>query len=48
VEPDVFINWQVMEDVTFTFRYGIFIPGDAVVADGKMRQFLYAGLTYAF
>jgi hypothetical protein len=48
VEPDVFINWQVLEDVTFTFRYGIFIPGDGVVADGKMRQFLYAGLTYAF
>jgi len=46
-EPDLFLNWQVADDVTFVLRYGIFFPGDALPSDDH-RQFFYAGLTYAF
>lgn len=46
-EPDVFVNWQMADDLTLVLRYGIFFPGEAVPSDEK-RQFFYAGLTYAF
>jgi hypothetical protein len=48
VEPDVFLNWQVTNDLSLAVRYGIFFPGSAVVANDEVRQFFYAGLTYAF
>ena len=48
VEPDVYLNWQIVSDVTLALRYGAFIPGDAIKADGKIRQFIYAGVTFAF
>ncbi len=48
IEPDVFINWQVLEDVTITLRYGIFFPGGAVETDDEVRQFIYTAVTYAF
>lgn len=47
-EPDVFLNWQITSDVTLALRYGAFVPGDAIVNDGKIRQFFYAGVTFAF
>ena len=47
-EPDIFFNWQVSSDVTFSLRYGIFFPGAAIVSDDKPRQFFGAGVTYAF
>ncbi len=47
-EPDFFMNWQITNDVTFAVRYGIFYPGNALVNDGKNRQFFFAGVTYAF
>jgi hypothetical protein len=49
-EPDIFVNWRVTEDVTCILRYGVFVPGSAI-PDGQpnfIRQFLYAGVTYAF
>jgi hypothetical protein len=49
-EPDLFVNWRVTDDVTFDLRYGLFFPGSAI-PDGQpnfVRQFLYAGVTYAF
>lgn len=46
-EPDLFLNWQVTEDVTLVMRYGVFFPGDAL-SSSEHRQFFYAGLTYAF
>jgi hypothetical protein len=46
-EPDLFINWQVTDDVTFVLRYGVFFPGSGIPSDDA-RQFFYAGLTYAF
>jgi hypothetical protein len=50
IEPDAFMNWQIVDDVTLAVRYGIFIPGDAIPSGDQkhLRQFLYAGLTYAF
>jgi hypothetical protein len=47
-EADVYLNYQITSDLTFTTRYGAFVPGDAIVNDGKIRQFFYAGLTIAF
>jgi len=47
-EPDVYVNWQVTSDVTFAFRYGVFFPGAAIVADEHPRNFLYMGVTFAF
>lgn len=47
-EPDFFLNWQISSDVTMSLRYGIFFPGAAIVADEKPRQFIGAGVTYAF
>jgi hypothetical protein len=47
-EPDIFLNWQITSDVTIAIRYGIFIPGAAIVNDSENRQFFGAGVTYAF
>jgi hypothetical protein len=47
VEPDLFVNWQVMEDVTVAVRYGVFFPGDAF-EQSDPRHFVFLGLTYAF
>jgi hypothetical protein len=49
-EPDIFINWQIVDDVSFALRYGLFFPGDAIPAGDQnhVRQFLYAAVTYAF
>jgi hypothetical protein len=47
-EPDLFMNWQITNDVTIALRYGVFFPGDALVNDDQNRQFLFAGVTYAF
>ncbi len=47
IEPDLAVNWEVLEDVTLTARYGIFFPGDALTAD-RDRQFFYMAVTYAF
>ena len=48
IEPDVYMNWQITSDVALSARYGLFVPGDAIVNDGKMRQFLYTQITFAF
>ena len=48
VEPDIYMNWQITSDISLSMRYGVFIPGDAIVADGKMRQFFFAGITIAY
>ena len=50
IEPDLAVNWQITDDVTFALRYGIFFPGDAMPSGDPhdSRQFLYTGVTYAF
>jgi hypothetical protein len=49
-EPDFFVNWTVVEDVTLALRYGIFFPGEAIPSGNPdhLRQFVYASATYAF
>jgi hypothetical protein len=48
VEPDVFLNWQILDDVSLSVRYGVFLPGSAAFDSGGARHFFYAGLTYVF
>ena len=47
-EPDLFLNWQITNDVTIAVRYGIFFPGEALENNDENRQFFFAGVTYAF
>ena len=48
-EMDWKLDWQVMSDVTFNFRYGVFFPGDGI-PDGvdDIRHFVYGAISYAF
>ena len=48
VEGDLFLTWQVSSDVTFALRYGGFVPGPAIEGDSSLRNFFFAGVTYAF
>jgi hypothetical protein len=48
VEGDLYLTWQVSSDVTFAVRYGGFIPGPAIEGDSGLRNFFFAGVTYAF
>ena len=47
-EPDVYVNWQVVSDVTIALRYGVFVPSPNAFTDAESRQFLYLGATFAF
>jgi hypothetical protein len=47
-EADLYVNWQVTSDVTLAVRYGAFVPGAGVDGQSDLRQFFFAGLTYAF
>jgi hypothetical protein len=47
-EPDVYVNWQMVSDVTIALRYGAFIPNPSAYSDTATRQFLYLGATFAF
>jgi hypothetical protein len=48
LEPDIYMNWQITSDVSLSMRYGLFVPGDAITIDDKMRQFFFAGVTVSF
>jgi hypothetical protein len=47
-EPDVFVNWQIYDDLFMAMRYGVFFPGEDAFESTHARHFFYAGLTYAF
>lgn len=47
-EPDVYLNWQLTSDLTLALRYGVFMPNDRDFANDDVRQFFFAGLTFAF
>jgi hypothetical protein len=47
-EPDVYLNWQVTSDVTLAVRYGAFFPQDSAFPSDEIRQFFFAGVTFAF
>jgi len=46
-EWDVFADWRISSDLTWTIRYGAFQPGTAF-GDQDCRQFLFTALTYSF
>ncbi len=48
-ELDIGCEWNIRSDLTFSMRYGLFMPGSAMPPgeDGS-RQILYGGVTYAF
>jgi hypothetical protein len=46
-EWDVHCNWRITSDVTFTIRYGAFMPGAAFEND-SCRHFLYSAVTFSF
>jgi len=48
VEEDFFVNWQIRSDITLALRYGLFLPNGDVLASDRARQFLFAGVTFAF
>ncbi len=48
-EWDVYCNWRVTSDLSWTMRYGVFQPGAAYDNDNdSCRHFLYTGLTLSF
>jgi len=47
-EPDAYVNWQVVSDVTIALRYGVFVPNPSAYTSSASRQFLYLGATIAF
>ena len=46
-EWDAYCNWRLTSDLTWTIRYGAFMPG-AAFEDRTCRQFLYTGITLSF
>jgi hypothetical protein len=47
-EPDFYVNWQVTSDVTLAVRYGAFFPNATAFPIDDVRQFFFAGVTFAF
>ena len=48
-EWDVYLHWQVMEQLRASLRYGIFFSGDAFPeATNDNTEFFSASLTYSF
>lgn len=46
-EWDIYADWRITSDLTWTIRYGFFQPGSAF-PDRECRQFLYTALTLSF
>ena len=48
-ECDFRVDWRITSDVSFNFRYGLFVPngGNPAPID-QVRQFVYGGISYAF
>jgi hypothetical protein len=47
-EPDFYLNYEVLSDLTLTLRYGVFMPNAGAFPDDKARQFFYTGAIIAF
>ena len=49
-EWDLYCNWRITSDLSWTFRYGMFFPGDAFsgTGDKSNRHFLYTGMVFSF
>ncbi len=47
VEADIAVNYRITSDLSLAVRYGIFFPGEALVAD-HTRHFVFVGVTLSF
>jgi hypothetical protein len=47
-ETDLFLNWRITSDLSFTARYGVFFPGDAIATQTDARHFVFLGATLQF
>ncbi len=47
VEFDFILDWKISSDASVDLRYGIFMPGDAIV-ESSARHFFYLGFSYGF
>jgi len=46
-EPDLYCNWRLTSDLSWTVRYGAFFPGSAF-SEGSCRQYLFTGIIFSF
>jgi len=46
-ETDIYANWRLTSDLTWTIRYGAFRPGEAFT-DRRFRHFLLTSVTFSF
>jgi hypothetical protein len=46
-EVDLFLEWRIFSDLSWTLRYGRFFPG-AAYTDRDPRDFLFTGLNFSF
>jgi hypothetical protein len=46
-EWDIYCDWRITSDLSFTTRYGAFWPGEAF-DDQTCRQFVYSGMVFTF
>ena len=46
-EIDVFVEWRILSDLSWSIRYGRFFPGQAY-GDRKPRDFLFTALNFSF
>ena len=46
-EIDLYIEWRILSDLSWTLRYGRFYPGQAY-PDREPRDFLFTGLNFSF
>jgi len=46
-EVDIFLEWRIFSDLSWTIRYGHFFPG-AAYDDRHGRDFFYTGLNFSF
>ena len=46
-EFDLYANWKLFSDLSFSFRYGLFLPGSAY-SEKSSRHYYLGSLTYSF
>ncbi len=46
-EWDVYCDWRITSDLSWSIRYGVFRPG-AAFSNQDCRQFLFSGVTFSF
>jgi len=47
-EVDLFLEWRILSDLSWTVHYGRFFPGNAYPGHEPARNFLYTGLNFSF